>query len=154
MSHQRLTVILSICFAVTASIAVADDIPGIKDGNRLTQEVAGKVKDISTPDLQRAIEKIPDLVLIDIRMPSEIESMGGAIKAPQNVNIPRGWLEFRATNYARSKDTPIVVYCGGNIRSILAAHTLQQMGYTNVKNYADGFIGWNQKRLPVKQPDK
>ena len=150
MSHQRLTVILSICFAVTASIAVADDMPGIKDGNRLTQEVAGKVKDISTPDLQRAIEKIPDLVLIDIRMPSEIESMGGAIQAPQNVNIPRGWLEFRATNYARSKDTPIVVYCGGNIRSILAAHTLQQMGYTHVKNYADGFIGWKKQGLPVE----
>ena len=154
MSHQRLAVFLSICFAVTASIVVADDVPGIKDGDRMTRDVAGKVKDISTPDLQRTIEKIPDLVLIDIRMPSEIESMGGAIKAPQNVNIPRGWLEFRVTNYARSKDTPIVVYCGGNIRSVLAAHTLKQMGYTNVKNYADGFIGWKQKGLPVKRGDK
>jgi rhodanese-related sulfurtransferase len=154
MRHQRLTVLLSIFFAVTASVAVADDVPGIKDGNRLTQDVAGTVRDISTKDLQRAIEKIPDLVLIDIRMPSEIESMGGAIQAPQNVNIPRGWLEFRVTNYARSKDTPIVVYCGGNIRSILAAHTLQQMGYTNVKNYADGFFGWKEKGLAVKQQDK
>lgn len=154
MDIQRLAVLLSICFAVTASVVVADDVPGIKDGDRLTRDVAGKVRDISTPDLQRAIEKIPDLVLIDIRMPSEIESMGGAIKAPQNVNIPRGWLEFRVTNTARSKDTPIVVYCGGNIRSVLAAHTLQQMGYTNVKNYADGFFGWKQKGLPVKQQDK
>lgn len=154
MHKQQLAVFLSICLTVSVSTVVADDVPGIKDGNRLTQDVAGKVKDISTPDLQRAIEKVPDLVLIDIRMPGEIESMGGAIKAPQNVNIPRGWLEFRVTNYARSKDTPIVVYCGGNIRSVLAAHTLQQMGYTKVKNYADGFFGWKQKGLPVKQPDK
>lgn len=154
MNQLRRTLLPAICFSLTVSMAMADDVPGIKDGNRLTQEVAGKVKDISTPDLQRAIAKIPDLVLIDIRMPDEIESMGGAIKAPQNVNIPRGWLEFRVTNYARSKDTPIVVYCGGNIRSVLAAHTLQQMGYTNVKNYADGFIGWKQKGLPVKQQDK
>jgi len=68
----------------------------------------------------------------------------------KNVNIPRGWLEFRVTNHARSKDTPIVVYCGGNIRSPLAAHTLQQMGYTHVKNYADGFISWRRRGLPVE----
>ena len=42
------------------------------------------------------------------------------------------------------------MYCGGNIRSILAAHTLQQMGYTNVKNYSDGFIGWQRQGLPVE----
>jgi len=154
MSYPRLAVVLAICLAASVSVVVHADIPGIKDGKRLTQDIAGKVRDISTPDLQRAIEQTPDLVLIDIRMPSEIESMGGAIQAKQNVTIPRGWLEFRVTGYTQSKDVPIVVYCGGNIRSPLAAHTLMQMGYTNVKNYADGFIGWKRQGLPVKRPDK
>ena len=90
-----------------------------------------------------------DMVLVDIRLPSEITSMGGAIKAQQNINIPRGWLEYRITRVALSKDTPIVVYCGAGIRSPLAADTLQKMGYTNVKNYSAGFIGWRKAKLPI-----
>jgi rhodanese-related sulfurtransferase len=76
--------------------------------------------------------------------------MGGAIDAPQNVNIPRGWLEFRIENEAKSRDTPIVLYCGGGLRSTLAADTLRQMGYVNVMNYNDGFLGWQKAGLPVK----
>ena len=75
--------------------------------------------------------------------------MGGAIKAQQNVNIPRGWLEYRITRIALNKDTPIVVYCGAGIRTPLAAATLQNMGYTNVKDYSAGFIGWRKAGLPV-----
>jgi len=123
---------------------------GIRDGNQMTQTIAAEVRDISTDDLQREIERNPDLLLIDIRMPDEIREMGGAIAAPQNVNIPRGWLEFRVAAHTTDKDTPIVVYCGANIRSPLATHTLQQMGYTDVRNYADGFIGWRKRGLPVE----
>ena len=149
MTTLRFAFITSTLCAVISGTAFAE-VTGIKDGAQLTREVASSVPDISTQALRKEIERNPELVLIDIRMPDEIRSMGGAIKATQNVNIPRGWLEFRATRYAQNKDTPIIVYCGGNIRSILAAHTLQKMGYTNVKNYADGFIGWKNKGLPVE----
>lgn len=149
MRYARLSRLLCACLAILPNAALAG-VPGIKDGEQMTREIAPQVRDISTEALRREIERNPDLVLIDIRTPGEIEAMGGAIRAPQNVNIPRGWLEFRVTNHARSKDTPIVVYCGGNIRSPLAAYTLQQMGYRNVKNYADGFIGWKRQGLPVE----
>jgi rhodanese-related sulfurtransferase len=142
--------VLSLILGVALPMAAHAQVTGIKDGAQLTREVAAKVRDISTAELQREIAHNPELVLIDIRMPDEIQSMGGAIKAPQNVNIPRGWLEFRVTRHAQNKDTPIVVYCGGNIRSILAADTLQKMGYTHVRNYADGFIGWKRKGLAVE----
>lgn len=128
----------------------ADGVPGIKDGDQLNRELAGRVRAIATDTLRQEIERNPDLVLIDIRMPAEVERMGGAIRAPQNVNIPRGWLEFRVTEHARSKDTPIVVYCGANFRSPLAARTLEDMGYTNVRYYLDGFIGWRERGLPVE----
>jgi len=90
-----------------------------------------------------------DMVLVDVRLPSEITAMGGSIKAQQNVNIPRGWLEYRITRVALSKDTPIVVYCGAGIRTPLAADTLQKMGYTNVRNYSAGYIGWKRAGLPI-----
>ena len=79
-----------------------------------------------------------------------LQNMDGKIDAPQNVNIPRGWLEFRVQRVALSKDIPIVVYCGGGLRSPLAAETLQNMGYTNVKNYSAGFFGWKKAGLPIK----
>ena len=148
---KKTTLLLAACLtALATGAALAEGVPGIKDGTQMTREIAAKVRDISTDELRREIAGNPDLVLIDIRTPSEVEGMGGAIKATQNINIPRGWLEFRVINHARHKDTPIVVYCGGNIRSQLAAHTLQQMGYTNVRNYADGFIGWRKRGLPVE----
>jgi len=150
MHIQRFPLILSVCLASVLAGAAHAEVPGIKDGAQMTSVIAAKVPNISTKELQREIESNPELVLIDIRMPDEIRSMGGAIKATQNVNIPRGWLEFRVTGRVPSKDTPIVVYCGGNIRSPLAAYTLLQMGYTNVKNYADGFIGWKRQGLPVE----
>ncbi len=143
---------LAVCLFVAAGITgpAQAGVPGIKDGAQLTREIASTVQDISTEALRREIDTNPELLLIDIRMPGEVMGMGGAIKATQNVNIPRGWLEFQVTGHTPSKDTPIVVYCGGNIRSPLAAHTLKQMGYTNVRNYADGFLGWKQRGLPVE----
>lgn len=122
----------------------------IKTGAQLTQAIASQVNDISTQELQAELDSSPELVLIDIRMPSEIQSMGGAIKAAQNTNIARGWLEFSTPKRVADKNTPIVVYCGANIRSPLAAHTLQQMGYTNVRNYADGYIGWRKAGLAIE----
>ena len=124
-------------------------VPGIKGGDQLQAEVLKHVKNIATMDLKKLLADNPDVVLIDVRLPSEVTAMGGAIKAQQNVNIPRGWLEWRATNVALKKDTPIVVYCGANIRSPLAADTLMKMGYSNVKNYSEGYIGWKRAGLPI-----
>jgi len=137
--------VLLFCFNAQAEVA------GIISGDTLQAQAEKVTTDINTEDLKKLLNTDPDVVLIDIRTPGEIKKMGGAIKTPQNVNIVRGWLEFRVTGAAHSKDTPIVVYCGGNIRSPLAAETLQKMGYSNVKNYADGFLGWRKSGLPIAE---
>ncbi len=124
-------------------------VPGITTGAQLQIEAEKRTTIISTQDLKKALDEDLDMVLVDVRLPSEIKSMGGAINAPQNRNIPRGWLEYRITSVALSKDTPIVVYCGAGIRTPLAADTLQKMGYTNVKNYSDGYFGWKKAGLPT-----
>lgn len=125
------------------------DVAGIKGGNQLQAEVAKHVKNINTADLKKLLTDNPEVALVDVRLPSEIKSMGGAIQAQQNVNIPRGWLEWRIMNVALNKNTPIVVYCGANVRSPLAADTLMKMGYTNVRNYAAGYIGWKRAGLSI-----
>ena len=124
----------------TAFLPVAaEDIPS---GAELQLRAENNTRFIDTPTLKQRLENEPDLILIDIRTKAEIERMGGAIEVPQNINIPRGWLEFRVQSAALEKDTPIVVYCGGGLRSPMAAETLQQMGYTDVSNYAAGYFGW------------
>ncbi|KAG1707555.1 Sulfurtransferase [Nymphon striatum] len=118
------------------------DIPGIKTGAQLQTEAEKRTTIITTEALKKALDTDLDMILVDVRTPTEIPKLGGSIKASQNVNIPRGWLEYRITNSALSKDTPIVLYCGGGVRTPMAADTLQKMGYTNVKNYSAGFLGW------------
>lgn len=132
-----------------ASSAIYAKVPGITTGEQLQAAAEKRTKVINTADLKKVLNDDLDMVLIDVRLPSEIKAMGGAIKAPQNRNIPRGWLEYRVTSAALSKDTPIVVYCGAGIRTPLAADTLQKMGYTNVRNYSAGFLGWRDAGLAV-----
>ena len=124
----------------------------LKTGRELVAAAQQQITSIDTARLQDLMKTLPNLVLVDVRTPDEVRMMGGTIDAPGNVVIPRGWLEFRIQQYALDAETPIVVYCGANIRSPLAALTLQQMGYRNVANYADGYIGWRNAGLPTKAP--
>ncbi len=142
---------LTVLFSLLISSMAYADIPGITTGAQLQKEAEKRTKIITTEELKKALDTDLDMVLVDVRTPSEIPKLGGSIKAQQNVNIPRGWLEYRITRVALSKDTPIVVYCGGGVRTPMAADTLQKMGYTNVKNYSAGFMGWKQAGLPIQK---
>jgi glyoxylase-like metal-dependent hydrolase (beta-lactamase superfamily II)/rhodanese-related sulfurtransferase len=109
------------------------------------------ITNINTKTLQNMLVNKPDLLLIDVRTEKEI-TITGTIKSGQNLNIPRGWLEFRITDFAE-KNTPIVVYCGRNLRSPLAAKTLMDMGFENVSNYQEGYFTWRDTQNPVRISD-
>lgn len=149
--HQLLIAGIALAILLTSTIIAAD---ALKTGDDMLREARQHVTDVDTAKLQTILRQLPDLVLVDVRTPGEVRTMGGTIAAPNNVVIPRGWLEFRIGQFAPEPDTPIVVYCGANYRSPLAAWTLQQMGYRNVRNYADGYIDWKRKGLPVRPPNQ
>ena len=138
--------VVLLCGAVACASA-------LQTGDGLLEQVNRHINNITTPELEEILEQRPDTVLIDVRTPREIHLLGGMIDAPRTYNVPRGWLEFRVPETVPNKDTPIVVYCGINQRSPLAADTLTRMGYSDVKNYADGFFAWRKKGLPVEAPD-
>lgn len=111
-------------------------------------------KELDTLALQKLITQRRDLMLIDVRTPDEIATLGGTIDAGyRNYNIPRGWLEFQIEDFVSDKNTPIVMLCGISARSPLAAETLTEMGYTKVYNYSDGFFKWRDAGLPVRLKD-
>jgi rhodanese-related sulfurtransferase len=88
-------------------------------------------------------------LLIDVREADEYN----AGHLPGAVFIPRGMLEFKlsATPELTPRDLNIAVYCKTGGRSALAALTLQDMGYLNVKSISGGFDAWvNAGRETIK----
>lgn len=63
--------------------------------------------------------------------------------------VPRGDIERRIGNYTGSMDTPIVLTCNNGARSALAAKTLQDLGYTDVRWLEGGLDAWKAAGHPV-----
>lgn len=120
---------------------------------KLLDQVSRRISNINTQEFKALLKPPSKTVVIDVRNPEEITQLGGYIRAENYFNIPRGQLEFKISTFVLSKDTPIVVYDDFNQRSPLAADTLVKLGYTRVKNYADGFYKWKKTGLPVKYTD-
>src|SRR6478672_11107313 len=59
---------------------------------------------------------------------------------------------MRIEDAVRDHSTPLVVYCAGGVRSLFAAESLQQLGYTDVTSMAGGFNGWKSVGLPWRLP--
>lgn len=149
--------IICLCGAAFLSIfnsANAESRDNINPGERAIIEANKVITNIDTPTLQKLLKENPKIEMVDVREANEIEFIGAYIDADESVNITRSWLEFDIGAHVKNKNTPIIVYCGTNQRSPLAAKTLMEMGYTDVKNYADGFVKWQELKLPVKEVNK
>jgi glyoxylase-like metal-dependent hydrolase (beta-lactamase superfamily II)/rhodanese-related sulfurtransferase len=148
---------------VTPKLASGSAVPGpfvpeppalTAAAEQLLGEVNRRIANLDTQGLRAQLAARPDTVVIDVRTPAELALLGGHIEAARFFNITRGWLEFQIETAAPDKGTPIVVYCGVNQRSPLAADTLARLGYTDVKNFADGFFRWRAAGLPVRVLDR
>ena len=152
MNKRYPSLALVIPFFLTTMTANAQE-PDRLVGLEYLEQVNQRIHNIGTAELESLIADEPTLVVIDVRQESEVNGFGGMIDARREIILPRGWLEFRIANEVPDKDTPIVVYCGINQRSPLAAETLRKMGYTRVSNYAPGFFEWRDAGKPVKSTD-
>lgn len=105
------------------------------------------VKQIENVELKKMIDNYEKFTLVDLRGNSQVER--GEIYATNAVKIERGYLEFQIEKKVPNKDTKIVLYCCSGLRSILAAESLNKMGYTNVSSLKGGVIGWVDQGLPL-----
>ncbi len=112
----------------------------------LVQRIRSLVREIEGPALESRLEEIP--VILDIREADEYEQ--GAI--PGARFLPRGILEGNIAVAVPNPSTEIVLYCEGGSRSILAAKTLQDMGYDRVASLAGGFSRWRREGRPWDRP--
>ena len=104
---------------------------------------------IGADDLAIEIIDNPDLILMDVRTPGEVET--SVIDAPNVswvtlddfINLQDEWPE--------DLDAPIVTYCKAGHRSTMAMTILRAYGYTNVQSLKGGFVGWEAAEYPVAE---
>src|SRR6185436_13029802 len=114
----------------------------------LMSEIRTRVKEATTAEVKARTQSGEPLVLIDVREPDEVDQ--GHL--PGATHIPRGFLELRIEALAPDRTTPIVAYCAGGNRSLLAAEGLQRLGYKNVVSMSGGFNRWRDEGNPVVVP--
>ena len=153
MMKEFLATAVSVCLALLPLSSNAQETTPLV-GLEYLEQVNQRIRNIGTAELEALIAEEPSLVVIDVRHESEVNARGGMIDARREIIVPRGWIEFRMPNEVPDLETPIVVYCGINQRSPLAAETLQRMGYTSVSNYAPGFFEWRDAGKPIKFTDR
>jgi rhodanese-related sulfurtransferase len=111
------------------------------------------VKEIMPWDLADKLRQPAPPLLLDIREPYEFE----ALHIAGSINVPRGILESACDwDYddtvpalAGGREREIVLICRYGNRSVLAAYTLQQMGFANVVSLKTGVRGWNDFEQPL-----
>ena len=106
-----------------------------------------QIREVDTAEAADLAARKGTLVL-DVREPDEHDQ--GAL--PGALHIPRGHLEAQIEGKVPAKDTPIVVYCAGGVRSAFAAKTLAELGYSDVVSMAGGFGRWKDEGRPWKTP--
>jgi rhodanese-related sulfurtransferase len=107
-----------------------------------------------TPQDAAKLMESGDVLVVDVREGTEVQASG---KVPGAVNVPRGMLEFRADpdspyhdpNFDRGKT--VLLYCASGGRSALGARTLQELGYTDVRNMG-GFKDWAESGGEIEKP--
>jgi rhodanese-related sulfurtransferase len=120
------------------------------DTVNLVGDTAGQAKIIDSVAWAKSLFDKGDVLYVDARSQNDYEN--GHI--PGAVSLPMGQfeagIEFFLNRYP--PEQPIVTYCSG--RTCEDSHDLAQalsdLGFTNVRIFIDGFLGWEAQGYPIE----
>nr|WP_207280977.1 rhodanese-like domain-containing protein [Thiocystis violacea] len=115
------------------------------------------IREILPWDLEERLQANPELMIVDVREPDEFAAMHIA----GSINVPRGILEsacewdYEETvpELVQARDREIVVVCRSGYRSVLAAHSMNVLGYSDVVSLQTGLRGWKDYEQPLVDQD-
>ena len=118
-------------------------------------EARKTVPEISAAEAKSKLDRREVDLIVDVREPKEWDS--GHI--PGALHAPRGMIEWYAdptyanhkAQLAEAREKNVVIHCATGGRSLLAAQSLQRLGFKNVSSMAGGFNDWSAKGLPVEK---
>ena len=119
----------------------------MKSYRQIVEEAKTEIPEVTVADVKAEQERDSDFVLLDVR--DEDEYRAGYI--PDAVHVTRGMLEFSVENYIPDRNQKVVVYCAAGLRSLLAAKSLREMGYTDTVSLAGGYRDWTAAGFPTAQ---
>lgn len=109
-----------------------------KSYQQLMDEARKEVPEISVQEAKKLSENNGKRLLLDVREKDEYRE-GHLVGA---VSLPRGFLEIKVESTIPDKSTPILAYCAGGVRSLLAGKALKDMGYEDVTSMSGGYTAW------------
>ncbi len=120
----------------------------MKSRRDLLAEARVKIPEMTAREVYDLVSEDGGPVLLDVRGTDEWE-LG---RIGEAIHVPRGLLEREIETKLPEKSSQVVVYCAAGIRSLLAAETLQELGYERVVSMDGGFEAWSDARLPAVRP--
>jgi adenylyltransferase/sulfurtransferase len=110
-----------------------------KNFQEIMAEARKEVPEVSPQQVNELLKnngKSP--ILLDVRESDEWRQghLEGALP------LPRGFLEIKVESAIPDKNSPVIAYCAGGVRSLLAAKVMKEMGYQNVSSMAGGYGAW------------
>ena len=112
----------------------------------LMSEARRVVPEVSPDEVKARIEAPAKPVLLDVREREEFRQ--GYV--PGAISMPRGFLEMRVEEAVPDRHAPIIAYCAGGVRSLIAGRILrEELGYTNVASMRGGFQAWKNQGMPI-----
>jgi len=109
-----------------------------KTYKQLMEEARQVVPESPVEEVKTRLERGEQWTLLDVREREEYREghLDGAL------SVSRGFLEIRIEETVPEKNTPIIAYCAGGVRSLIAARTLKELGYKNVVSMSGGYTAW------------
>jgi len=114
---------------------------------KLVEQAKRTIKECTIGDVRVKLDRGDPFHLIDVREDNEFAKD----HAKGAAHLGRGVLERDIETVVPDKRAEIILYCGGGYRSALAAESLRQMGYTNVRSMDGGMRAWREAGYPIEK---
>lgn len=104
----------------------------------MMDEARQTIPELTIDEVKERLERGEACAVLDVREREEYREghIAGAIP------LPRGFLEMRVEETLPDKTQPVIAYCAGGVRSLIAARTMKELGYENVSSMAGGYTAW------------
>jgi sulfur-carrier protein adenylyltransferase/sulfurtransferase len=117
-----------------------------KTFNELMREARASIREVWPDEAARLAAT--GARIVDVREQDEWEQ--GHI--PGAVHLAKSYIEQEIEAAIPDRSAPIVLYCAGGVRSLLAARELREMGYAEPISMAGGFQLWKSEGRAWTQP--
>jgi len=112
---------------------------------QIVQDSKKRIREATVDEVRAKQAKHENFLLVDVREESE----WAKDHLPGAIHLGKGIIERDIEERVPDLNTPMILYCGGGLRSALAADNLQRMGYQNVLSMDGGIREWREKGLPL-----